>query len=167
MTTDNASSHIHPDAPLDDHDAAALRALARAWAERDPLPDSLVPGVTFAVALDEVYAEVAQIQRQDSHDLAGVRGAPATTATPGMSFSTSDLTMTIMVTPRPKDRIRIDGWVTPDDVGTVGLRLREGTRRQDPEHGRFWFDDVPRGHVQLLVEDPSGAVRMVTPAVEL
>ena len=84
-----------------------------------------------------------------------------------MTFATGDLSMTIMTSPAGSSTIRIDGWLTPDDGGSVGLRLRGETRRHVPRGGRFWFDDVPRGNVQLFVETIEGTVRMVTPAVEL
>ncbi len=167
---DDAMSHdLAPDGPIDDLDVAALTHLATAWRRIDPVPDTLVGAVTFAVALDEVWAQVAHIQRQDSRGpLAGVRGgSDATSVAPGMSFSSSDLTMTIMTSPIDSGRLRIDGWVAPDDGGAVGLRVADETRRKVPEQGRFWFDDVPRGLVQLFVEATDGTVRMITPAVEL
>ncbi len=171
MTTagDAMSDDRAPDGPIDDRDLAALDHLATAWRRIDPVPDTLVGTVTFAVALDEVWAEVAHIQRQGSHGpLAGVRGGPdASAIAPGMSFSSSDLTVTIMTSPSSSGRLRIDGWVAPDDGGAVGLRVADETRRTVPEQGRFWFDDVPSGLVQFFVETTDGDVRMITPAVEL
>ncbi len=167
MTSDHVPLPFPAEGPLDDVDDAVLDRLAAAWSHRDPVPDSLVAGVTFAVALDEVYAEVADIQREGARPLSGVRGATADAEAPGMSFSTNDLTMTIMASPRDRGRLRIDGWLTPPEVAVVGLRLPGETRRLAPEQGRFWFDDVPHGHVQLFVEDDDGDIVMITPAVEL
>lgn len=166
---DAMSTDLAPDGPIDDHDRAHLAHLATAWTRIDPVPPGLVGAVTFAVALDEVWAEVAHIQRQGSRGpLAGVRGgSEATAVAPGMSFSSSDLSMTIMTSPGGSGRLRIDGWVTPDGGGAVGLRLADETRRQVPEQGRFWFDDVPNGLVQFFVEATDGEVRMITPAVDL
>lgn len=156
----------NPDRPIDDADLASLELLASAWRRRDPLPDRLVSRITFAVALDEVYAEVASIQRQGAGEaMAGVRGVDVGPSSPGMSFSTSEVTMTIMTSPSGGG-IRIDGWLTPD-AAIVGLRLPGETRRHAPRHGRFWFDGVPRGHVQLFVEHDDGTRAMITPAVEL
>lgn len=167
---DDTSADRTSDGPIDVGDLAVLDQLATVWSRVDPVPDGLVAVVTFAVALDEVLAEVARIQRQGSHGhLAGVRSGPDTAAAvaPGMSFSTSDLTMTVMTSEVVGGRLRIDGWVSPDDGGAVGLRLADETRRQVPQQGRFWFDDVPRGHVQFFVEGTDQAARMVTPAVQL
>lgn len=166
---DAISTDLAPDGLIDDLDDLVLGHLATAWRRRDPLPDGLVGAVTFAVALDEVWAEVAHIQRQGARGpVAGVRGnADGGSVAPGMSFSSSDLTMTIMTSPIDSGRLRIDGWVAPDDGGAVCLRVADETRRQVPEQGRFWFDDVPSGLVQLFVEATDGEVRMITPAVEL
>lgn len=158
-----------PHGVVDDDDRRALVALGRAWSAVDPVPSSLVETIRFGIALDAMMAEVATIRREGARGpLTGVRGGPGVDAeSPGMTFATSDLSMTVTTSPTGSDRIRIDGWITPDDGGAVGLRLDGETRRDVPRGGRFWFDDVPKGHVQLFVEGVDGTVRLVTPAVRL
>lgn len=156
-----------PHGTIDGGDHAALLALGRAWSAVDPVPSSLVETIRFGIALDAMMAEVATIQHEGARGpLAGVRGGSGVDAeAPGMTFATSDLSMTVMTSPAGTGRIRIDGWITPDDGGAIGLRLEGETRRHVPRGGRFWFDDVPTGHVQLFVESDDGSVRMITPAV--
>lgn len=157
------------DGPIDVDDLAALAHLADAWSVIDPMPPALVSTIRFGIALDAMMAEVATIQREGARGpLAGVRGGNDVAAeTPGMTFAISDLSMTVMTSPAGPGTVRIDGWITPDDGGAVGLRLEDVTRRHVPSAGRFWFDGVPQGHVQLFVEGSDGTVRMITPAVRL
>ncbi|MBY5162957.1 hypothetical protein [Salsipaludibacter albus] len=154
--------------PLDTVDAHVLTTLRHAAETLDPVPPGLVGRITFAVALDEVYAEVAEIQREDLLAGSGVRGGDAAdTDTATMTFSSERTSMTITVSPSGHRLVRIDGWLTGADDAVIALRIPGETRRAAAERGRFWFDEVPRGQVQLLVEEPDGRATMITPAVEL
>ncbi len=152
---------------LDAVDAHVLDTLRRAAEALDPVPPGLVDRVTFAVALDEVYAEVAEIQREDILAGSGVRSGDDGTDTATMTFSSERTSMTITVSPSGHRLVRIDGWLTGADGATIALRIPGETRREAAQSGRFWFDDVPRGQVQLMVEEADGRATMITPAVEL
>lgn len=157
--------------PLDERDRDLLAGIARAAAAMDPMPPGLVERATFAVALEELEVEVASLQESswDGRALAGVRGSedPALT----MTFTAAALALTIAVVETRRGHHRMDGWITSDHPVTVTLRLGEDGRRQATvSDGRFVFDDVPAGMVQVLVagtDDDPGAATVVTPVFEL
>lgn len=154
---------------LDDGDDRILEGLARTWHRIDPVPDDLVARAVFAVALDEVMAEVASIQRLPTGDLTGVRGTQVATS---MTFTVEGLTMMVVIGEDGSDTRRLDGWLTTDARGgddlTVVLHLPESTRSAHAEGGRFSFSRVPRGMVQFVVEDrATGSSLMLTQAVQL
>lgn len=175
MHDDQAARARHLDAHLDVLARARLDALdGRILAHLavvvdglDPMPAGLVERVTFAVALDEVYAEVAEIQREDRMAGSGVRSGDAGADTATMTFSSTRTSMTITVSPSGHGSVRIDGWLTGAEDAVIALRIPGETRREAAQSGRFWFHDVPRGQVQILVETPDGQTGMITPAVDL
>lgn len=155
---------------LDVADERVLAALARAAIARDPMPPGLVDRARFAVALEELDVEVAAIQQQatdDARGLAGVRGGEDQALT--MTFTASSLSLTVAVAPAGRGRHRLDGWVTSDDPVVVTLRLGdEERRRAEVADGRFVFDEVPDGMVQVVVQPEGEDVpAVVTPVFEL
>lgn len=156
--------------PLDENDLALLAEVQRLYDEADPIPADLVERVQFALALDEVYAEVAHLTRMPLDALA-VRGEAVTgTRTETLTFSAERLTAMVTVS-RLGDRLRIDGWIAPPAELEVRLRM-QGERRQviADESGRFIIDDLPEGFAQLSFhptdsEDADGVI--VTPLFQL
>jgi hypothetical protein len=156
-------------APLDGGDDHVMAVVARAWDTVDPVPPDLVERAVFAVALDEVMAEVARIQRLPSGDLAGVRSTQVATS---MTFTVQGSTMMVTIGDDEGGTHRLDGWVTSEDTSggdfTVVLHLPDATRSVDATGGRFAFDRVPGVMVQFVVEDrATGAAVMMTQAVQL
>lgn len=156
--------------PFDDVDAGMLADLARAVSAEDPMPPGLVERAIFAVALEEMAVELATIQRETAlgqHGLAGVRSVEDHALT--MTFTASALTLTIAVVETDRQIHRMDGWVTSDHLVTVRLRLGDEERRQvEVVDGRFVFEDVPSGMVQVIVESQDDdAATVVTPVFEL
>ncbi|HSV37784.1 MAG TPA: hypothetical protein VLI04_03405 [Nocardioidaceae bacterium] len=156
--------------PLDENDVALLAEVQRLYDEADPVPEDLVERVQFALALDEIYAEVALLTRMPMDALA-VRGEAVTgTRTETLTFSAERLTAMVTVS-RMGDRLRIDGWIAPPVGLEVRLRM-QGERRQvaADESGRFVIDDLPEGFAQLSFHpidsnDTEGVI--VTPLFQL
>jgi len=153
---------------LDDWDAMVLRELAAAYDAVDPVPDGLTERLEFALALDEVYAEVAQLSRL-SVDRSSVRGQAAQTRTQTLTFSADSLTAMITVAAAADGVVRVDGWLTP----AVALEVRLRTTGQtlsvvSADTGRFAFEHVPGGMAQLSFH-PHGddGPSVVTPVFEL
>ncbi|HEY2443060.1 MAG TPA: hypothetical protein VGI31_08005 [Streptosporangiaceae bacterium] len=160
-----------PDAALDRLDAVILDAVRDAFQAADPPPPDLDQRVLFAIALDDIEAEVARLQRETPAG-AGARGDDRVRT---LTFDAADLTVMISVTATGGDLVRIDGWLAPPGPRRVELRLAAGpggtggarTRTADAA-GRFVFGQVPRGLAQLLVRagEPGGGA-VVTPSFVL
>jgi hypothetical protein len=156
--------------PLDEHDLALLAEVQRVYDEADPVPPDLIDRIQFALALDEVYAEIAHLTRMPIDALA-VRGESVTgTRTETLTFSAERLTAMVTVS-RIGDRLRIDGWIAPPAELEVRLRM-QGERRQvvADEAGRFVIEDLPEGFAQLSFhptdsDDTEGVI--VTPLFQL
>jgi hypothetical protein len=154
-------------APLDEVDLALLDRLAAEYAQTDPVPDGLVERVQFAMTLDALHAEIAQLTRMD--DLVGARAEAASEAQT-VTFTSSSTSTMITVTPTGADRARIDGWATDAAGIAVELRTVDGSlHTQADEDGRFVFEDVPRGMVQFVLRHPEDTALppVVTPALEI
>jgi hypothetical protein len=156
------------DLPLDDNDQAVLDQLAGVYARLDPPPADLDGRVLFAIALDGVDAEVARLSEQ----LAVGADARGSERTRTITFDADSRAVMIAIADRADGLVRIDGWLAPAAALRVELRMPESARPRfmiaDAE-GRFVFDDIPRGLVQLLVHPAAGdtAPRVVTPAFSL
>ncbi len=158
------------DRPLDQDDLALLADVQRLYDAADPVPTDLVDKTQFALALDEVYAEVAHLTRMPLDALA-VRGDSVTgTRTETLTFSAERLTAMVTVS-RIGDRVRIDGWIAPPADIEVRLRM-QGERRLvvADESGRFVIEDLPEGFAQLSfhpvdTDDTEGVI--VTPLFQL
>jgi hypothetical protein len=153
--------------PLDDADLALLEEIAAAYTAADPVPAGLVDRVQFAMTLDALEAEIAQLTRMD--ELVGAR-AEAASEVQTITFSSQSLTTMITVTPTGADRVRIDGWVADGAGVSIELRTRAAhLQASADEDGRFVFDDVPRGMAQFVLRHPESSALppVVTPALEL
>lgn len=159
--------------PLDDVDEENMARIAATYAQRDPVPDDLVDRIIFGLALDEVYAEVAKLQRDETP--AGVRAGGETVAE-RITFAAEQLTVMVTVTPIDAATVRMDGWLATSDPTlrwSVKLRSSIGERVQTiDEGGRFVLDALPRGFAQLVFTpadgaDAPGAGSVVTPTFEL
>jgi hypothetical protein len=152
---------------IDEIDAELLVSTAQMFETLDPVPAGLVDRINFGLTLEALHAEIAELQR--SADLVGVR-AEADSDVRTVTFSSATITTMITVAPGSGDRVRIDGWISPDGGMAVELRSRTETRHTvADEDGRFVFDDVPHGLAQFVVRrtDDDTARPVVTPAIEI
>jgi hypothetical protein len=153
--------------PIDDLDVAALRRMAGIYDALDPVPRGMIERIQFAMTLEALHAEVAELQH--SAGLAGVRSGEAT-ETQTVTFTSPSLTTMVTITPTGADEVRIDGWVAPGAVLDVELRVVGSvlTTRSDGD-GRFVFDAVPRGMAQFVLRPLEGSSHppVVTPSIDL
>ena len=175
MTNDDFPAGVSPEVaraaaePLDETDLALLVEVAAALDLADPVPDDLVARISFSLALDEVYAEVAAITRVPDDALA-VRSDPAAgMRTETLTFAAERLTAMVTVTRTGADEVRLDGWIAPAAAVRVLLRMQEGTQEVDSdEAGRFVVEGVPEGFAQLtFVPVGDEASTVVTPLFQL
>lgn len=145
------------DAPLDDSDVALLAQVATMLDIADPVPDDLIERIQFSLALDEVFAEVAEMTRVLDDALAVRTDLSDATRTETVTFSAERLTAMVTLSELGAGRVRIDGWVTPAGVRTVALRMQgEDQTVQTDESGRFVADNLREGFVQLVFHPLDG-----------
>jgi hypothetical protein len=145
--------------PLDDLDRAILAGIGRL----DPPPPDLDDRVLFALALDDLDAQVARLAAEQ---FAG-SGARAGERTRTITFDADSRTVMITILERPDNLVRIDGWLAPGEALRVELRVPEPAAARTvtaDATGRFVFDEVPHGLAQLLVH---GTPSVVTPSLVL
>lgn len=152
--------------PVDELDLAILDQLGALLDALDPMPAHLVDEVRFALTLDALHAEIAQLQ---AGDLAAVRGEEAlATPTESMTFTSSSLSLMIQVVGRAADGLEVDGWVTG---GGITIEVLQGSARLSAvsdAHGRLSWTGVQRGPTRFLVHPVHTEGRpVITPTVEL
>lgn len=157
---------------LDDVDDVTIAELRALYDGGDPVPDDLVERVTFSLALDEMFDEVARMTRVPLESLA-VRGEQAAgTRTQTLTFSAERLTAMVTVSRLGTGRLRLDGWLAPPQGCQVRLRLQGAAPRETvaDESGRFSFDGLDEGFGQLSfhpVGDDAPENAVVTPLFQL
>jgi hypothetical protein len=152
--------------PFDSTDETILRELRETAARLDPCPADLVERITFALTVQALQAEVAQLTSQAelvSRSFATQEPAEATTVT----YSTESVSIMVSLSRDAVGRARLDGWLT---CGPAQVELdlgAHGTRTADADaDGRFVLPDLPPGPAHLLVRPPQGRP-VVTPQFTL
>lgn len=136
--------------PFDATDAAILRELREIQSRVDPCPAGLVDQITFALTVQALQAEVAELT-STAGLLTRARAEDADEAVT-VTFSTDSVSIMLTVSDAGAGRARIDGWLT---CGSAELELSgpDGSTTAavaDPD-GRFVIDQLPRGAARLLV----------------
>jgi hypothetical protein len=152
---------------LDAEDSRVLGHVADVYAALDPVPSGLVERIQFGITLDSLHAEIAELQRGNA--VAGVR-SEAAAEIQTVTFTSASLTTMVTITPISADRARIDGWVAPGAGVGVELRVVGGSRTTSADaDGRFVFEEVPRGLVQLVLRRPGTPTPppVITPSIEV
>lgn len=155
------------DEPLDAYDAGVLHRINQLYEHLDPVPEDLVERLQFAISLDALEVELAELQL-GSGELLAAR-AESTSAVKTLTFTSDSLTTTVNISSDGPDRVRIDGWIAPG--GACVVELHQGSQvRQIPadEDGRFVFTDVEHALTRFLIRPEStDALPVATPAVEI
>ncbi|MDT7803033.1 MAG: hypothetical protein QOI78_6466 [Actinomycetota bacterium] len=150
--------------PLDELDLRLLAGVRELWEDADPMPDTLVDQIRFAIQLEDVDLEVMRIREQEG--LVVARSA----AEQGrlITFDSESLTIMVNVSPERAGTIRLDGWLTPPAEHPIEVRTSDGplTTTSDAE-GRFAVSGVPHGMVQVVVRTLGRSRTVSTPAIEL
>lgn len=169
MTTEPSDLARLEAEPIDDQDLATLGLLRELYELGDPVPDSLVERVKFAITLDDLEAEVARLQRESVPEL--VSRTDEVLRARSVTFTSETLTTMVTLTPTDSGLVRIDGWVTPGAGVDVELRVGDATHHViADEDGRFVFEGVARGLAQLVMRqtgDDGARHPVITPAIEL
>jgi hypothetical protein len=154
-------------APLDEFDERVLAGVREVRARLDPVPAELADDIKFALSVQALHAEVAELQRLGAEGtlVRSVDYARAETLT----FTSDQLSVMVTITILDDARVRLDGWVTATSGVDIVLRQesRSSTTHSDDD-GRFAFASVPRGMVQFVFHPTGDAQRpVITPHVEI
>ena len=152
-------------AALDKTDQRILDEIAEFYARVDPVPSDLIARCQFAMTLDALHAEIAELQRVV--DTSALSRAEAPSGVETVTFSTASLTTMVTVSPAGPGTVRIDGWAAPGAGLAVEVRQETGSLHTvADEDGRFVFDGVPRGLAQFVLR-PVDAAAVITPSLQL
>lgn len=156
---------------MDEADLALLDQIADLYEALDPTPEMLPDLVLFGLRAIDLDAELARLVESELTPAGS--GARAVEHARRVTFSSEHLTVMIAVSDGSGDLLRLDGWCTPGGRLRVDLRAEQGGLSTSCDaDGRFVFDAVPRGMVQLTLSptddsDPEVDLPVVTPAVYL
>jgi hypothetical protein len=155
--------------PPDDPDEVLLDEIRNMFTALDPVPETLVDRIRFALDLETADAEILRLREEVGLQV-GVRGGEESRT---ITFEGDDLTIMISVSVQTHRLVRLDGWLAPPGDHLVELRTSEGpfTVRAD-DQGRFVLEEVIRGLAQLVVraaldEPGDAAILAVTPSIVL
>ncbi|GAA3202745.1 hypothetical protein [Microbacterium terregens] len=148
-------------------DAALFARMRAMWQDADPMPADLVDRMVATVAVEDLSREYAMLTLVEASELSAVRGE---TDTATLQFTDGTTSILVHVSATEEGTRRIDGWV---DAAALAIRLSQGEREwttEPGEHGRFAFEDVPRGasRLRLIVRAGDGDMRdFQTPQFEV
>jgi hypothetical protein len=154
------------DHPLDEIDTALLDELRTTLQTIDPMPPDLDQRVQFALTVQALHAEIAELQRLPG-EVAGVRSRDYERVDT-VTFTSESMSAVVTITRVDADSARVDGWVD-GDLAEVELRERSRTSSVtvDPD-GRFAFAHVERGLVQFLFRFVDVEISpVITPSMEV
>lgn len=173
---------------IDEHDVVNLRSVRDLFAHADPVPSDLTERMKFAISVQALHAEVAELI--DSALLV-TRGRDAADAavepTPTDSVTFTAASVSVMVswgvsdtsdtsgtgstggTSGTDERVRVDGWVTTPGAQVEAVTAEGSRSATSDANGRFVLDDLPHGPIHFLVTDPAnqGDRPVITPTIQI
>ncbi len=156
---------------LDERDEELLHTLRECHEQLDPMPDSVLQRSLFALAVQDIDAEVFRLAEQYRPEPAGA-GARGGEEARVVTFDSDSLTIMIRIS-QQGGSVRIDGWLAPPQACRVELRTGEQVMAAAVDaEGRFVLDAIPRGLAQLVVRlgealTTSPEQSILTPAIVL
>lgn len=150
--------------PIDSFDLETLAEVRRLHSRLDPVPEGLADRAKFALTMQGLEAEIAELSQPD---LALTRSDEVARAQ-SVTFTSSSLDVMVTITVITIDEARVDGWATvPGAEVRLHLSDTDLTETAD-EAGRFVFATVGRGTARLVVQPVGDEHRpVVTPTFEI
>ncbi|GAB3497922.1 hypothetical protein [Flexivirga sp.] len=150
--------------PIDAADERVLRALGSILSASDPAPAGLADRVKFALTVEALGAQVAELLEPAP---VGVRSSYDTITT--VTFSGDEVTVLLTLEPQRRPRRRITGWLSTADA-TARVHGPDGpVDAAIDEDGRFEIEFTRAGLVHLVIQlpgDPPGRP-VVTPPIQI
>lgn len=168
------SSHTDPIDAIDVANVAAIRTL---FSRADPVPADLTERLKFAITVQALHAEVAELTDSALLVTRGGESAPgpaAATPIDSVTFTAASVSLMISVTAgdpaMDPDRVRIDGWVTSPGARIDAVTAEGTTSVSSDANGRFVLDDVPHGPVHFVIQatlDDNENRPVITPTIQI
>ncbi|GAA5160758.1 hypothetical protein [Ornithinimicrobium tianjinense] len=152
--------------PFDSTDEGILRDLREVASRLDPCPADLTERILFALTVQALQAEVAELTSQT--ELVSRSMAPDPTEASTVTFSAEHLSIMVTVVREDARHTRIDGWLTCGSA-EVEVDLSDGrveTVLADAE-GRFVVTGLPQGSSARLTVRPEEGRPVITPQFSL
>lgn len=157
---------------MDVRDLEILGSLVDLYDLLDPMPDMLPDVVLFGLQIADLDAEMARLVDSELN-LSGTAGTRSVEHARRITFTSESLTVMISVEQQPDHLLRMDGWAAPGGQLRAELRTDASVLTTScDDTGRFVFESVPSGSVQLVLHptelsDPAIRLPVVTPALHL
>jgi hypothetical protein len=161
----------HNDA-IDERDLANLGLMRDLFAHADPVPAGLGERLKFAITVQALHAEVAELMESALLATRGTEAGVESTRIDSVTFAAPSVNLMVSVSPSDSvpGHVRIDGWTTrPECLVEAVMEDRAVTAKTDA-HGRFVIHDLPHGPIHFVIRvDPSDPkVRpVITPTIEV
>jgi hypothetical protein len=160
----------HVDA-IDEIDLANLERVRDLYARADPVPAGLTERLKFAITVQALHAEVAELMDSALLATRGPGAEAEATRTESVTFSAPAVSLMVTVSrAEDDDRVRIDGYVTTPGARVEAVTATGSHSVETDANGRFVLDDLPHGPIHFVIRvDPSDeTVRpVITPTMEV
>lgn len=155
---------------IDAQDLSNLQAVRDLFAHADPMPADLTERMKFAISVQALHAEVAELI---DTALLPTRGSPggAPTETESVTFTAASVSLMVTVTTDPQTGlVTIDGYVTAPAVRIEAVTADETRSVNADANGRFVLHHLDHGpvHFVIVTEPDNPAVRpVITPTIQV
>ncbi len=160
----------HNDA-IDERDLVNLRQLRDLYAHADPVPAGLGERLKFAITVQALHAEVAELMESALLATRGGSGADSTRID-SVTFSSPSVNLMVSVSESEAQEglVRIDGWVTRPGATVEAVMGDRALTEKTDANGRFVLHDLPHGPIHFVIRvDPSDATArpVITPTIDV
>jgi hypothetical protein len=160
----------HVDA-IDEIDLANLERVRDLYARADPVPAGLSERLKFAITVQALHAEVAELMDTALFATRGPSTEAEATPIESVTFSAPAVSLMVSVSlAKDDDRVRVDGYVTVPGALVEAVTALGSHSVETDANGRFVLDDLPHGPIHFVIRvDPSDeTVRpVITPTMEV
>jgi hypothetical protein len=160
----------HTDA-IDAQDLANLRAVRDLFAHADPVPADLGERMKFALTVQALHAEVAELMESSLLTTRGADVDAEPTPVESVTFTAANVSLMVSVaSAEAPERVRVDGWVTVPGSRVDAVTADRTTSVITDANGRFVMDDLPHGSVHFVIyaSPEDQAIRpVITPTIQI
>ncbi|MDN5765946.1 MAG: hypothetical protein L0H96_09975 [Humibacillus sp.] len=158
---------------IDERDVVNLRSVRDLFAHADPVPSDLTERMKFAISVQALHAEVAELIDSALLVTRGPETAVEPTPTDSVTFTAASVSVMVSWgasdTSGTGERVRVDGWVTTPGAQVEAVTADGSRSATSDTNGRFVLDDLPHGPIHFLVTNPANLDNrpVITPTIQI